>query len=84
MTKGPGERVANLVLDEELDTLDGGSGGLGDGSGNTTHCRVLVSSPCSDAKPAGIHIDAIMLEPNQHREETYSGSRPRRAARSHR
>lgn len=27
-----------LVLDEELDTLDGGSGGLGDGSGNTTHC----------------------------------------------
>lgn len=27
-----------LVLDEELNTLDGGSGGLRDGSGDTTHC----------------------------------------------
>lgn len=27
----------NLVLDEELDTLNGGSSSLGDGSGNTTH-----------------------------------------------
>lgn len=27
-----------LVLDKELDTLDGSCGGLGDGSGNTTHC----------------------------------------------
>jgi len=28
-----------LVLDEELDTLDGGGGGLRDGGGDTTHCR---------------------------------------------
>lgn len=27
----------NLVLDEELDTLNGGGSSLGDGSGNTTH-----------------------------------------------
>jgi hypothetical protein len=27
-----------LILDKKLDTLDGSSGGLGDGSGNTTHC----------------------------------------------
>lgn len=31
-----------LVLDEELDTLDGSGGGLGDGGGNTTHCDLLV------------------------------------------
>ena len=29
-----------LVLDEELDTLNGRSGGLGDSSGNTTHQEV--------------------------------------------
>ena len=28
-----------LVLDEELDTLNRGSGSLRDGGGNTTHCR---------------------------------------------
>jgi hypothetical protein len=27
-----------LVLDQELDTLNGSSSGLGDGGGNTTHC----------------------------------------------
>jgi hypothetical protein len=27
-----------LVLDEELDTLDGSGGSLRDGGGNTTHC----------------------------------------------
>lgn len=27
-----------LVLDEKLDTLDGGSSSLRDGSGDTTHC----------------------------------------------
>jgi hypothetical protein len=27
-----------LVLDQELDTLDGSSGSLGDGSRDTTHC----------------------------------------------
>jgi hypothetical protein len=35
--------LAYLVLDEELDTLDGGSGSLGDGGGNTTHYDILVS-----------------------------------------
>jgi hypothetical protein len=29
--------LAYLVLDEELDTLNGGGSGLGDSSGNTTH-----------------------------------------------
>jgi hypothetical protein len=28
-----------LVLDEELDTLNGSGGGLGDGGRNTTHWR---------------------------------------------
>lgn len=28
----------NLVLDEELDTLDGSGSSLGDGGGDTTHC----------------------------------------------
>jgi hypothetical protein len=28
----------NLVLDEELDTLDGSGGSLRDGGGDTTHC----------------------------------------------
>lgn len=35
-----------LVLDEELDTLDGSGGGLGDGGGNTTHCECTVSHCC--------------------------------------
>jgi hypothetical protein len=33
-----------LVLDEQLDTLDGGSNGLGDTSGNTTKEKVLIES----------------------------------------
>lgn len=32
-----GERMTNLVLDQELDTLNGGSSGLGDSGGDTTH-----------------------------------------------
>lgn len=31
----------HLVLDEELDTLNGGGSGLGDGGGNTTHCDIV-------------------------------------------
>jgi hypothetical protein len=34
------ELSTNLVLDQELDTLDGGSSSLGDSSGNTTHCEI--------------------------------------------
>jgi hypothetical protein len=30
-----------LILDEKLDTLDGGCGGLRDSGGNTTHCDKL-------------------------------------------
>lgn len=30
--------LTNLVLDQELDTLNGGSSGLGDSGGDTTHC----------------------------------------------
>lgn len=37
--------LAYLVLDEELDTLDGGSSSLGDSGGNTTHYYILVSIP---------------------------------------
>jgi hypothetical protein len=32
-------RFAYLVLDEELDTLDGSGSGLRDGGGDTTHYR---------------------------------------------
>lgn len=34
---GVDEADAYLVLDEELDTLDGGGSGLRDGGGDTTH-----------------------------------------------
>jgi hypothetical protein len=34
----------NLVLDEELDTLDGSGGSLGDGSRDTTHCYPLLAT----------------------------------------
>ena len=37
---GADEGDAYLVLDEELDTLDGGSSGLRDGGGDTTHQEV--------------------------------------------
>jgi hypothetical protein len=36
-------KLTNLVLDEELDTLDGGGGSLGDGSGDTTHCCPMLA-----------------------------------------
>jgi hypothetical protein len=35
--------LTNLVLDEELDTLDGGGGSLGDGGGDTTHCCPMLA-----------------------------------------
>jgi hypothetical protein len=34
----------NLVLDEELDTLDGSGGSLGDGGGDTTHCCPVLAT----------------------------------------
>lgn len=34
--------MTNLVLDKELDTLNGGGSGLGDSGGDTTHCGKLV------------------------------------------
>jgi hypothetical protein len=36
-------RLTNLVLDQELDTLNGGGSGLGDSGGNTTHCKSVSS-----------------------------------------
>jgi hypothetical protein len=33
------ELKTHLVLDQELDTLNGGSSSLGDSGGNTTHCK---------------------------------------------
>lgn len=34
----------NLVLDEELDTLDGSGGSLGDGGRDTTHCCPMLAT----------------------------------------
>ena len=34
--------ITNLVLDEELDTLDGSGGSLGDGGRDTTHCCPML------------------------------------------
>jgi hypothetical protein len=34
----------NLVLDEELDTLDGSGGSLGDGGRDTTHCCPMLAA----------------------------------------
>jgi len=34
---------AYLVLDEELDTLNGSGGGLGNGGRDTTHCVLLLA-----------------------------------------
>ena len=34
----------NLVLNEELDTLDGSGGSLGDGGGDTTHCCPMLAT----------------------------------------
>jgi hypothetical protein len=39
-----------LVLDEELDTLNGGSGSLRDGGRDTTHCE-CTSARCSELEP---------------------------------
>jgi hypothetical protein len=53
-------RVANglgthLVLDEELDTLDGSGRGLGDGGGDTTHC-----ASCQPLSPRAHKISALI------------------------
>ncbi len=48
-----------LILDQELDTLDGSSSGLGDGSRNTTHCyHELVADTCKPVaqKPSSIQV----------------------------
>ena len=47
------EANAYLVLDEELDTLDGGGSGLRDGGGDTTHCKG-VSNCSSNAMSCAI------------------------------
>lgn len=58
-------RTTYLVLDEELDTLNGSSSGLRDGGGDTTHCRGVLamyglccgfvrSYPALPARPSGI------------------------------
>jgi hypothetical protein len=53
-----------LILDQELDTLDGSSSGLGDGGRYTTHCKhELVADTCKPIarKPQSIHVyDAVM------------------------
>lgn len=71
-------RGTNLVLDEKLDTLNGGSGGLGDGSGNTTHYSHHVSSRLSKFMRAA---NIYRAKPLKHRRATYSGSPQRRAVR---
>jgi hypothetical protein len=42
--------LTNLVLDQELDTLDGGGSGLGDSGGNTTHCESVSIIDHDEAK----------------------------------
>jgi hypothetical protein len=58
------ERVRTyLILDQELDTLDGSSSSLGDGGRDTTHCNhELVTDTCKPfaRMPLYIHVyDAI-------------------------
>jgi hypothetical protein len=48
-----------LILDQELDTFDGSSSGLGDCGGDTTHCyQELVADTCKPVaqKPSSIHV----------------------------
>ena len=61
--------MTNLVLDEELNTLDGGSGGLGDSGGDTTHWKTvsIVSLNVAGSEARWLHCAVI----------TYSGSRQR-------
>lgn len=40
--------MTNLVLDQELDTLNGGSSGLGDSGGDTTHYRKVSIDLCEN------------------------------------
>lgn len=40
------ELLTNLVLDQELNTLDGGSSGLGDSGGDTTHWELVSMDDC--------------------------------------
>ena len=53
--------LTNLVLDEELDTLDGGGGSLGDGSGDTTHCcpMLAIVFPCLPSSYRRRHASAV-------------------------
>lgn len=59
-----------LVLDEELDTLDGGGGSLGDGGGNTTHYRRVSDCFLLGVFPAFLfrrRSRALSLDGNQER-----------------
>lgn len=49
-----------LVLNEQLDTLDGGSGSLRDGGRDTTHCSIPLAMFLYPAMllPAGIKLNA--------------------------
>ena len=49
-----------LILDQELNTLNGSSSGLGDGSGDTTHCyrRLVLWNIC---RPPSAAIDASIF-----------------------
>ena len=45
--------LTNLVLDQELDTLDRGSSGLGDSGGDTTHWESVSIDDCDDVDAPG-------------------------------
>lgn len=62
-------RKTYLVLDEELDTLNGGGSGLRDGGGNTTHCRMLLA----------LHLGILENFPGSYRDRLRTPMPPMRA-----
>jgi len=80
-----GKEPAYLVLDEELDALNGSGGGLRDGGRDTAHCDDGVSTIFRGQQPTAAQPfsrTAMVVRAVRRRCNlglTYSGSRPRRA-----
>lgn len=74
--------MSYLVLDKELDTLNGGGSGLRDGGGNTTHCgNQSVDQPFTSTIACCMDVFSIALDRKRSiglgGAKTYSRSRPR-------